>query len=366
MSGILRNTLRLVGTAKYAPNNSTKYLQSMTLSTTERISTDFRIFKRIAGRQILSLFAKQEIKTADFGGLHVSLSSGTVGLITREKHKHLIFPPVFTTELNGRPIEPESNKNNAKKKTLSFSLGKWNVSCNGHELKFNVNDSDEIFILTHAVHVDAYRSRPERLENGGYRSMRKVYFFDDEIISFPAKIIISESEGSKPLIEHEILSENIPHSPNIKHHMDYGVVLPKYLDVENIDDEITDKPNKFGEMKLKFPMIVSLEGNQEKLEFKNIDDTLTVSHSVKIQTYKNELRKNLKNEIVDEKKYKASKAGKLLIQLESGELATTTHTDQRVIIKYEVNIEIDLDSEVPSILICPILSYYYIGFDNDL
>ncbi|KAF7996344.1 hypothetical protein HCN44_001976 [Aphidius gifuensis] len=39
MSGILRNTLRLAGTAKYATNNSTKYLRSMTLKASRFHST---------------------------------------------------------------------------------------------------------------------------------------------------------------------------------------------------------------------------------------------------------------------------------------------------------------------------------------
>ncbi|KAF7994995.1 hypothetical protein HCN44_004467 [Aphidius gifuensis] len=109
MSGVLRNTLRLVGTTKCAPINSTKYLRSMTLTTsridsslllesnplhhhesersrdTQAIQNSTSVWStiRAAGKNLLlSIFENEEIKTLNIKSFTVSLDSGNIGLIT--------------------------------------------------------------------------------------------------------------------------------------------------------------------------------------------------------------------------------------------------------------------------------------------
>ncbi|XP_044001671.1 uncharacterized protein LOC122847877 [Aphidius gifuensis] len=157
MNGVLRNTLRLVGTAKYATNNST-YLRSMMLTTNrlnhslpllqsndpndngseishatraKKIWTNFWGTIHATGKKI-SIF-KEEIKTSNINDFEVSFSSSKASLFSQEIKKNCIFPSIFCTELNGGLIIPKSNKTGEKKKT-SFEIGHWNASFAGDSL----------------------------------------------------------------------------------------------------------------------------------------------------------------------------------------------------------------------------------------
>ncbi|KAF7995059.1 hypothetical protein HCN44_004531 [Aphidius gifuensis] len=373
MSAILRNTLRFVSTAKYATNNSTKNLRSMTFTTSvnnslpllqpnylnrnefeklqfiqaKKISTNFGTTMWTAGKKMLSLISNEEIKKATIGQLKVSLGSGKIRLLTEKNTKNLIFPPTFNIELNEKLIEPKSNKiTNEEEKTLAFKLDQWHVSLDDDELTFKMKDTGEEFILKHAVHVVAHMYPPKPLEDGSYRSNSGTPISDVKV--YPAKEI-SKSDGSEPLdrefppISTVITPKQFDTNENDKND-EYNPLLPK-----ESNQEITDRPNSDGRMKLKFPMTASLEGSRQKILLKDCDDTYTVYHTVDIQA-SNKLAK-----IANKKKDGTSKIGKLQMVLYSGELIFEPRASslQCVSIKHDVDIEIDLESEIPSILISP-------------
>ncbi|KAF7996433.1 hypothetical protein HCN44_002065 [Aphidius gifuensis] len=367
MSVILRNTLRLVGTAKYAPNNSAKYLRSMTLTTNHlnnsllsfnqanQISTNFEKIIRTTGNEILSLFAaNEEIKKAKIVHLKVSLSSGKVRLITPEREKNLIFPPTFNIELNKGSIEPKSNKIADEEETLSFKLSKWKVLLDDGELKLKVIDTGETFILKHAVHIKAHINPPKPLEDGAFDLTSEPPI--SNVRSYTAKII-SESEGSKPLDREFPPVKTMATAELFK---SYGNQVSETLIETGNVEIIEDRPNSFGRMKLKFPMTASLVGAPQEIKITNTDDTYTAYHTVEIRASK-KLAENLKNGSADENKKRLSKIGKLRVELVSGDLIfePRVSSDQSVFIRQEVDIEIDLDSEVPSILINPHIKSYH-------
>ncbi|XP_044001687.1 uncharacterized protein LOC122847895 [Aphidius gifuensis] len=373
MSGILKNTLRLVGIGKYAPINSTKYLRSMTITTSrmnssllsepnnnsnnlhhhesEKLrdnqaiqhSTDFRKTIRAAGNKILSIISDEELKTLDINNFTVSLDNGKVGLITPKRffgRKDLIFPPTFSIELNDKSIEPKSNKIDAEEEKTSFKLGNWYGSVDGGKLSLTLKDSNETFILKHTVYVKAHNNPPKYSENDGLSAISPK--LDPDYRIYSAKII-SKPEGSKPLERsYSPAGTDIPAEQLLK----YGHTVAKsHLKISN--GEVTDGPDEFGKMKLKFPMTVVVEGGQQKIKIKDTDDDFNVYHKVEIQAY-NEPAKNIRRD-------RLSKNGLLKMQLTSGNLKIEEkNTDEQwIITRQEVDIEIDLDSEIPSIRIDP-------------
>ncbi|XP_044001683.1 uncharacterized protein LOC122847890 [Aphidius gifuensis] len=372
MSGILRNTLRLVGTAKYAPiTNSTKYLRSMTL-TTSRInsslvlepnnyvrrshhaqaiqnSTGFWSTIRAAGNKISSTFAEKEVKTLNINNnFTVSLDSGEVGLIIPKiffGRKDLIFPSTFNIKLNDKSIEPKSNKIAAEEEKISFKLGNWYGSVDSGKLILKLKDSNETFILKHTYYVKAKNKPPEYSEDEGL-------LFDPPKLDFDVGIysckIISKPDGLEPLHRtYPPLGINIPAERVLR----YGHNVPDALAKEN-DGKVTDEPNSDGRMILQFPMTVVLEGGQQKIKIKDTDDDFNVYHKVEIRAYK-EPAETITNFGSNTGGDRLSKIGILKMQLTSGNLLIEEidSTGQRILIRQEVDIEIDLDSEIPSILI---------------
>ncbi|KAF7996432.1 hypothetical protein HCN44_002064 [Aphidius gifuensis] len=291
MSGILRNTLRLVGTAKYAPNNSTKYLRSMTFTTNhlnnslsllqpnylnhnrfgtqaKKISTDNGTTIWATGKKILSLFdANEEIKkNANIVHLKVSLSSGKVRLLTPEEEKYLIFPPKFSIKVNEESIDPSNNNIDAKPVTLSFYLGKWHVTLDDDELTLKIRDTGEIFILRHEVYVKALIKPPKQLEDGTYQMVPDPPISDYGVCG--AKII-SKQAGLEPF-ERSFAPRQTKATAEIL--KSYGNPISEALIDTKSARIIDDTPNSFGRMKLKFPMTVSLEGAPLQIKIKNSDD----------------------------------------------------------------------------------------------
>ncbi|XP_044005710.1 uncharacterized protein LOC122850644 [Aphidius gifuensis] len=328
----INNTLSLLQ-PNYINHNKFEKLQS---TQAKKLSTNFGTIIRAAGKKISSIFTDDEIKVSNIDNYEVSLNSGKVGLVTQEIVKNLILPPTFSVEFNGKSIEPKSNIiKDEVVKAVSFRLGKWNVSLKGDELTFKTRDTDETFILKHAVHVKFHRSPPKLLEDGGFESSPRT-LFSDKFITYPAKVI-SKSEQSG------LLEKSFPPVPMTR----------RVTATEDSIYELTDEPNIFGRMKLKFPMIASLKGAQQKISSENLEDTFIIDYTVDIQANKNKLPGSSKNGIADSKKDITSKVGILRMQLQSGDLFIEANSGQRVFIRHEVNIEIDLDSKVPSILISP-------------
>ncbi|KAF7996367.1 hypothetical protein HCN44_001999 [Aphidius gifuensis] len=371
MSGILRNTLRLVGTAKYAPiTNSTKYLRPTTL-TTSRINSSLVLEPnnyvrrshhaqaiqnstgscstiQAAGKKISSIFAEKEVKTLNINhNFTVSLDSGEVGLIIPKiffGRKDLIFPSTFNIELNDKSIKPKSNKIAAEEEKTSFKLGNWYGSLDGGKLTLKLKDSNETFILKHTFYVKAENNPPEYSEEEGL--LFNPPKLDSNVKVYSAKIT-SKPDGSKPLHRtYPPVGSKLP--PELLQR--YGRKVPGALLKEN-DDEVTDGPNSDGRMKLQFPMTVVLEGGQQKIKIKDTDDNFNVYHKVEIRAYK-EPAETITNSGSNTGGDKLSKIGILGMQLNSGNLLIEEidSTGQRILIRQEVDIEIDLDSEIPSIL----------------
>ncbi|XP_044005774.1 uncharacterized protein LOC122850705 [Aphidius gifuensis] len=372
MSGILRNTLRLVGTAKYATNNPTKYLRSMELITNRlnhslsplglhnsnlQSSNDIQAKKttnfwgtiRAAGRKILSIFVdKDEIATSNLGFFDVSLNSSHLYLITPNKQSALILPPTFSTKLNERSIQPQSNKKAYNEETSAFYLDKWHVLLDGDELTVKLKDTGETFILKHSVHVKAQKNLPKLNKDG--ELIIAAPRLDPHAAIKSAKITSTNESKISSFTEYPPLTwQCTPFEQFFR----YGHGVPASLIEEN-NEEITDTPNSFGMVKLQFPMTVTLEGTPVKIKIKDSDDNFTVYHNVVIKAEKDP---NVSSKTEDKK----SEIGTLRMALESGnimiESSPDTKTNQVAYIKQEVVIEIDFDSKVPSILVYPYIKY---------
>ncbi|KAF7996298.1 hypothetical protein HCN44_001930 [Aphidius gifuensis] len=374
MSGILRNTLRLVGTAKYATNNST-YLRSMMLTTNrlnhslpllqsnnfndnrseishatraKKILTNFWGIIHATGK-IISIF-KKEIKTSNISDFEVSFSSSRAALFSQEIKKNCIFPSKFTTKLNEESIKPKSNKTDVKKET-SFEIGNWNASLAGDSLVLRLQNSKKTFILKHAVHVQAHMSPPKIAKNGSV--LHTPQKPDSNIVISPLKIISKTLSNSS---ETTFPPVNVP-IPYQKF-FEFGDDLTETSYEEEDNDKLTHAPNNFGRMKLEFPMAVSLE-NQQKIKLENSNDTFTVYHRVRILAFEDDLPDDLKVSFSDKKINVTSiaEAGILRIGLESGDLSIKPmhFSNRSIILKQEVYIEVDLDSAVPTLLVCPYL-----------
>ncbi|XP_044021301.1 uncharacterized protein LOC122861159 [Aphidius gifuensis] len=133
--------------------------------------------------------------------------------------------------------------------------------------------------------------------------------------------------------------------------------LPEILNKEG-DNELTDGPNSFGRIKLQLPMAVLVE-NQQLIKLENSDDTFTVYHRASIQAYEDEIPEHLKDFFSVEERDDTStdEASILRIELESGHLSIKPmhFSNRSIIMKQEVYIEVDLDSAVPTLLVCPYL-----------
>ncbi|KAF7994994.1 hypothetical protein HCN44_004466 [Aphidius gifuensis] len=371
MSGILRNTLRLVGTTKYAPINSTKYLRSMTL-TTSRIdsslllesnplhhhesersrdtqaiqnSTSFWSTIRAAGKNLLLSIFDDGIKTLNIKGFTVSLDSGNIGLITPKiffGRKDLIFPPTFSFELNEKSIEPKSNKI-AVEEIKTFKLHNWYGSLDSEKLTLKLKNSNETFILKHTIHVKAHNNPPPYSEVDGVSF--KPPKLDSDVKSYCAKII-SQQAGSNPQTRTYL---PIGNPMSVEKLLSYGHDVPDEL-VTKSNGQVTDCPDQYGKMKLKFPMTAVLEGSQQKIKIKDTDDYFIVYHNVEIQAYKEPAET-----ITNSGSNTLSKNGIIRMQLSSGNLMIEEagSSDQRIFIRQEVDIEIDLNKKIPSILIYP-------------
>ncbi|KAF7995384.1 hypothetical protein HCN44_006491 [Aphidius gifuensis] len=55
----------------------------------------------------------------------------------------LILPPTFSTKLNERSIQPQSNKKAYNEETSAFYLDKWHVLLDGDELTVKLKDTGE-------------------------------------------------------------------------------------------------------------------------------------------------------------------------------------------------------------------------------
>ncbi|KAF7996352.1 hypothetical protein HCN44_001984 [Aphidius gifuensis] len=263
MSEILRNTLRLVGTAKYATNNSTKYLRSITV-TTNRLNhslqspgplTNVWTTIRAAGKTLLPTFNDDRIKTSSIGDFEVSLSDSNVNVkVMSDKNiRNLIWPPTFSTEFNGKSIKPESNKNSDIER--SFNVGVCNSLLHGAELKLKLIDSGKTFILKHEIHVKAFQKSPKPVKGGYKRIAPKL---DDRFVYSNAKII-SKVKGLEPK-EREFKAAN-------------NLLSNKFVESpKESQDKITDGPDESGKMKLQIPMTVLLEGASYKMKIKDSDD----------------------------------------------------------------------------------------------
>ncbi|XP_044021309.1 uncharacterized protein LOC122861167 [Aphidius gifuensis] len=343
MSAISRMTLRLVGTAKYTTNNST-YRQSMMLTPnrlnhsifqpnnlnntdseklqntqTNEISTNFWTTIRAAKKKILAIFGK-EIKTSNISDFEVTLGSSRASLFSQEIEEKCIFPSIFRTELNGKSINPRSNVTHKKKR--SFKVGKWwNASLFSDSLVLHLLNHDKIFILKHVVDVKAHISPLKIAKNGGVHTPRKL---DYDIAISPVKITSDPMQSG--------FNE-------------------------------TDAPDGSEKMKLHFPMSVSLE-NQQIIKIKDSDDTFTVYHTIDIEAFD----KNLPEFLANRKKYIVPGIGILEIALESGDLLIQPKysRNKSIMVKQEVYIKIDVDSEIPSILVCPRLKKFHGAAGNKI
>ncbi|KAF7996338.1 hypothetical protein HCN44_001970 [Aphidius gifuensis] len=348
MSGILRNTLHLVGTAKYATNNSTKYIRSMTLmashfhhsapnyfnrreSDTRVELTSINFWRNVwaAGKILLPTFKDYDrIGTLSISNNYeISLKTNNgLRIITPKKKKNLILSPRFSTKINGKSVEYDIHKFSYSDKKKLFRLGKWNVTLGEDEVTFKLKDSDKTFILKHAVYFKAF-IRPAKEQEDGWTLVSPK--FDSQIMASSAKITSSTKQAGS-------LSREFP-PPSI----------------EEIDDEITNRPNSFGQVKLRFPMNVVLEGAHQEILLKDTNDTFIIYHEVWIRAL-TESSENFQIISPNKKKDKTSDIGILRMTLDSGDIKIANKpTKQMIIIRQEVDVAIDLDSEIPSISVRP-------------
>ncbi|KAF7995817.1 hypothetical protein HCN44_006924 [Aphidius gifuensis] len=172
--------------------------------------------------KILSVFTGKERKSSDVGNFIVSLSNREQSLVT----------PAPCTKHNGAKIEQKySNRIAVEEEKTSYEFGKLNISLDGGELKFKVKDSDETFILKHAVHVEAHNNPSKTLKDG----------------------------GTKPVSMH---LSSICHNAKI---------ISK-TESDESDLRTTAYPNEYKWIKLQFPMTVSFEGARQEVKIDNRDD----------------------------------------------------------------------------------------------
>ncbi|XP_044004420.1 uncharacterized protein LOC122849708 [Aphidius gifuensis] len=340
MSAILRNTLRFVSTAKYLQTmphmsyrlndsmalNGSNYLQcheSKRLYQTQGINS--WVYEKTvitSVNKILSVFTGKERKSSDVGNFIVSLSNREQSLVTPApwfgqfigQRTRFFLPPTFSTKHNGAKIEQKySNRIAVEEEKTSYEFGKLNISLDGGELKFKVKDSDETFILKHAVHVEAHNNPSKTLKDG----------------------------GTKPVSMH---LSSICHNAKI---------ISK-TESDESDLRTTAYPNEYKWIKLQFPMTVSFEGARQEVKIDNRDDNLIVYHTVDIQAYK-ELYGKLNNETADRNENRKSEVGEIQIQLESGDLFIEAREpcDKSIYMKHDVHILVNLDNRVPFIAVKP-------------
>ncbi|KAF7995828.1 hypothetical protein HCN44_006935 [Aphidius gifuensis] len=434
MSAILRNTLRFVGTAKCATNDSTKYLQTM-----PHMANRLNDLLALNGPNYLHHQSKRLYlntrdtnnklayfeKSSNVGHFIVSLNSGKIRLLTDElfgRQKNITLPSTFITKLNGMTIEPESHekkeeeeeetsynfggvnvslddgklklqrqdtgeslilpiiispdqpgkkiklgshkpesKEEEEEEETSFNVGELDVSLDDGKLKLQVKNTGETFILSHAFHIEAQRKPPKTLEDGSIEVLNSPMYLCQCLICGPKIKTKTGLRGfSTPYTRKSTsrLSYITPwhsetqyklHRPEFrKKLLEY-----KYRAQEDDDDELTVAPNKCGEMKLQFPMDVSLEGARNVIKIRSSDDFLNFYHTVDIKAYHEYNANNLKN--------RTSKIGKFAIQLESGDLLIEAREpcDRRINMKQEVRIIVDLDNAVPRICVEPYVMTSY-------
>ncbi|KAF7997675.1 hypothetical protein HCN44_008848 [Aphidius gifuensis] len=102
-----------------------------------------------ATRNLISKLYKRdddedEVLSSKLGSFIVSIECSKIALVTKKSEKNFIFPVVFNTTLNGKSIEPLSNKTAAEdKKTLSLQVNDLSIAIDGYKLKLNVKNRAE-------------------------------------------------------------------------------------------------------------------------------------------------------------------------------------------------------------------------------
>ncbi|KAF7996287.1 hypothetical protein HCN44_001919 [Aphidius gifuensis] len=247
------------------------------------------------------------------GILEIALESGDLLIQPKySRNKRCIFPSIFRTELNGKSINPRSNVTHEKE--MAFKVGKWwNASLPGDSLVLRYNHN-KFFILKHVVDVKAHISPLKIAKNSGVHTPRELDF---NVAISPVKITSDPMQSS--------FNE-------------------------------TDAPDGSEKMKLHFPMSVSLE-NQQIIKIKDSDDTFTVFHTIDIDAYEEKLPEIFSSHEIK----KTSQIGIFEIALKSGDLLIQPKysSNGSIMMKQKVYIKIDVNGEIPSILVCPRLKNFH-------
>ncbi|KAF7995774.1 hypothetical protein HCN44_006881 [Aphidius gifuensis] len=277
MSVILKSPLRLVGTAKYATNNLTQYLRAQEppnnsfILLTSHSPSDYRSvtfhhtqakiksknfweWMRVSANKIFTpkLPYKNETSSTILGNFFVKQSSGTIELITNNKRqKNFIFPAVFTAKYNGELIAVESDTIASEEKgPISFRAGGLNLLLDGDKLKFKVKDSDETFILNHAVHITALKKPTQILKGGGIKILPSAHI--DDVTAYDAELTLKTPKNE----EHKKMLRTV----------NFNYSLFRYAAAA----AAADYP---GRVKLQFPMDLSLQGFKHIIKVKETGET---------------------------------------------------------------------------------------------
>ncbi|XP_044004055.1 uncharacterized protein LOC122849423 [Aphidius gifuensis] len=353
MSVILRNTLRFVGTAKYA-TNSTKYVRS--------------IFSQ---RKILDDFKEKELKLSDpnnyfiiknnneptsfyqklwsaFSGkvyvdentLYItkidyfvaSVSCVEASFETPIKKKKFYLSPALSIKANEKSIEPVITEIVDEK---PFSSHNDTIRVSRKDGKFTLQklDSGETVTLNHTIYLEAH-TKERQTEEGGKGNIPSILIAD---IVYDDTKITSKVGKEEP--------KTFTHTPKLQPLNS----KKKYKDerILEYDDDDEDKTIKID---LQFPMTMSLEVTPRTIHVKELGDTFSIYYKVDIQT-SIKSTENLENKIPATKEGEKSKIGKIEILLNSGDLVLRTPGYFNDIVKtnYKVWITVDFDGPAPSI-----------------
>ncbi|KAF7994882.1 hypothetical protein HCN44_004354 [Aphidius gifuensis] len=359
MSGILRNTLRLVSTAKYATNNfySRRFASSMSRGLEKFILNNKLDLKKPSDYYVIGSnqepkfwqhvwadIRKKTFINADAANVAkidyfiASISDAQSWVTVQKKKEKFYLPAPFNIKRNGESIKPIPTES-VRVKSLAFSYENCNlhVSREGGKLKIQKGDSGETLIINHSVHIEAHQKTSRTKKNAYVKNIPSILISD---VEFGDTKMIVKREGQDE--ETQMIQGHAQYSD------DYPSDLPpnnEFIDETKLGrNETIDLKNIRGSLDLQFPMSLSIKGGPQIIHIQDLDDTFTVYHKIDIQAYKDltiqkEFEKskigkntvNLKNKNDATKEDDNSKIGKIDILLDSGNLAlrTSSHSSSK-------------------------------------
>ncbi|KAF7995709.1 hypothetical protein HCN44_006816 [Aphidius gifuensis] len=223
---------------------------------------------------------------------------------------------------------------------LSSKLGSFIVSIESSKIALIIKKTEKNFILPVAFNTTLNGVSIKPLSNKiAAEDKRTISFKVDQlsvaIDGYKLKLNVNNRAETDRVFDPQ---EEFPTSPNL---YSFGIEGMEEDELKTYDDS--------AKIKLEYPMNIFVQGFCQVVKIHETGESFTIYHTVELQALKEIGDKTVKTQ--------KSKIGKFDILLLCGDLLLERRNpeDDKLLIKQELWIQLDLDDEEPAVYICPFI-----------